>query len=63
MKDNDIPDEVLKWIMQQTEPFLFIVTPHPLGNRLNTETDPETVEEMYKAYMEALRKRLKKKKK
>ena len=63
MDPAKIPDHVLKWITEKAPPFILISTAFPpYGGRIESDEDPEVVEEVYKAYREIKRRRMKEKK-
>lgn len=62
MEPAKIPDHVLKWIVKKAPPFILICTASPpFGKRIETDEDPELVEEVYKAYLEIKRRRMREK--
>jgi len=63
MNPENMPKNVWKWFMQQSQPLLFILTKGPVATMIYLDDDPEAVEAASKAYEEVMRRRAKKKKK
>jgi hypothetical protein len=55
-----LPKSVFKWFLSTEEPMMLIKCPDPIAMMVAAEDDPEIIEEVYRAYLQIMVRKSKK---